>query len=257
MKNRAVLLIAVAGICLLPFFASAQGQKGVQPVEERLVYGYERSASVVLHSQGLGLGYLWARIHTSQKTSFFGIELVSFSSLKEVSMYNPYVYLNGSSFIYGKLNSVFDLRCAYGQSFQFTRKPSWGGVEIRWKYAVGASIASLKPYYYYFEVIDAATSDIILQEGRFDDESIVWIDIYGRCPYSKGINEMRLSPGVGARLSLAADFAKSRTRIRTLEVSVMAEYFPLNVPIMYAQKNERLFVTFGLSYSFGVRYNKY
>lgn len=223
-----------------------------QDAKEHIVYGHERSAKLTVHSQGFGVGFRKARINTASASMFYEAEAVSLRSLKELSLINT--YYGWKTFVYGKLNSVVDLRGLVGQSSRISRKPSWGGVELRWDYSAGVSLAMVKPYYYYF-FTNASSLQIV--EGRFDDESIEWIDIYGRCPFSKGLSELRLSPGVVGRLSLNADFSKTKTRIKMIEVSANVEYFPLHVPIMYGQSEDRLYVTLGISYFFGVRYNKY
>jgi len=221
-------------------------------VRERLVYGRERSAKLTVHSQGMGAGYRWTQINSASVNTFFEVEGVTLRSLKELSMINT--YYGWKTFIYGKLNSAFDLRALVGRSFRISRKPSWGGVEFRWDCSAGASLVMLKPYYYYFFV---NSSSLQIVEGRFDDESIEWIDIYGRCPFNKGLSELKLSPGLIGRLSLSADFSKTKTRIKTIEVSANVEYFPLRVPLMYNQQRDKLYITLGISYLFGVRYNKY
>ena len=56
---------------------------------------------------------------------------------------------NTRPFVYGKLNYVYVIRLGYGEDRRIFGKPYWGGIETRWTYEGGISLALLKPYYYY------------------------------------------------------------------------------------------------------------
>jgi hypothetical protein len=121
---------------------------------------------------------------------------------------------------------------------------------------VGASLALLKPYYYYVIDYQPGTSgDYVetVEEHTFEPG----LNILGRAAFTKGLLETKVSPGVNASVGLSFEVGKSRTRAQSIDVEVKAECFPLGISIMDSERNRRFFLTFMLSYNFGSRFNKY
>ena len=184
--------------------------------------------------------------------------MVSLRSLKEIKTLNISTY-NMRPFVYGKLNYAYVARFGYGEERRIFGKPYWGGIETRWTYEFGASLALLKPYYYYvtiYKQLDDGTFWETYDEQTFDNKD-QWVDVLGRSSFTKGIAETKLSPGFHASLGLSFDIAKSRTSVQAINVDVKAECFPLGISIMDSERNRRLFITFMLSYNWGSRFNKY
>ena len=257
---RCILMLTLFGAC--PFLLSAQNidiqDENDKPLEERLVYDHQNTFHVTLHSQGLGAGFKIGRIKSIHRTCNWETQVVSLHSLKEIKTMNLSTY-NTRPFVYGKLNSTYVVRFGYGEERRIFGKPYWGGIETRWTYEFGASLALLKPYYYYVSVYkqlgDGSYWETI-EEQTYDDKS-QWIDILGRASFSKGLDETHLSPGAHASVGLSFDFGKSRSRVQAINLDIMAEYFPLGVSIMNSERNRMLFVTFILSYNWGSRFNNY
>ena len=226
-----------------------------KPIEERLVYNHQNSYNIAIHSQGFGAGVKIGRIKNIHLVRNWETEIVSLHSLKEINTLNMSSY-NTRPFVYGKLNYAYVVRFGYGEDRRIFGKPYWGGIETRWTYEAGASLALLKPYYYYVVTYRPnATGGYIetIEEQTFERGS----DILGRSAFTKGIAETKLSPGVHASLGLGFDIGKSRTRVQSINVDAKAEFFPLGVSIMESEQNKRLFITFMLSYNWGTRFNNY
>lgn len=261
-RSRLVLrlmMTALFGACafLLPAQEIGIGSNDDKPIEERIIYNRQNTFHVAIHSQGFGAGFKLGKIRTINKTTFWQADIVSLHSLKEIKTIN---LLNFTTrpFVYGKVNSVFALRFGYGAEKRIFGKPYWGGVETRWTYEVGASLAFMKPYYYYVVVYESyGDNDYIEKEmDQTFDTHDQWIAIIGRSAFGKGITETRLSPGIHASTGISFDFAKTRTRVRALNVDVIAEYYPLGVTIMDGQRNPWFYLTLMLSYNWGERFNK-
>lgn len=254
-------LLTLALAC--PFLLSAQeidiDSPNDTPVEERIVYNHQNTFYAILHSQGFGAGFKIGKIksiHTTTQWEFNATSLHSLKELKIISGYNP---AGGRPFVYGKLNSVYVARFGYGQEKRIYGKPYWGGVEVRWIYEGGVSLALLKPYYYYvitYKPSGNGTYVETLEELRFDDQS-QWMDIYGKAGFLTGINETTLSPGIHVKGGISFDFGSSRARVQAVNIGAMAECFPMGVSIMDSQRNRPFFLTFFLSYNWGSRFNKY
>ena len=228
-----------------------------KPLEERIVYSHQNTTHLAIHSQGFGAGFEIGRIRTINRTTHWEAEVISLHALKEIKTVNVSTYYT-KPYIYGKLNSAYVVRFGYGEERRIYGKPYWGGVETRWTYAGGASLALLKPYYYYV-VVYAPTStgyEEIVEEQTFDQKD-QWVDIVGKASFTKGLNQTKLSPGVYASLGLSFEFGRSRTHVQAVNVKAIAEGFPLGAPIMDGQRNPWLYLTLHLSYSWGSRFNKY
>ncbi len=252
-----LLMLTLFGACsfLLPAQnIDIQGEDD-KPIEERLVYSHQNSFKVAIHSRGFGAGFKIGRIKSIYLIRNWEAEIVSLHSLKEIKTLNLSTY-NTRPFVYGKLNYVYVIRFGYGEDRRIFGKPYWGGIETRWTYEAGASLALLKPYYYY--VITYQSSPTGGYTERIEEKTFEpSLDILGRSAFTKGIGETKLSPGIHASLGLGFDIGKSRARAQSINVDVKTEFFPLGVSIMDSERNKRLFITFMLSYNWGSRFNKY
>ena len=250
-----LLTLLVACAFLLPAQNIAIQSENDKPLEERLVYSRQNTYKVALHSQGLGLGFKIGKIKTINLTRNWIGEVVSLRSLKEIKTITISQYTT-RPYVYGKLNYAYVLRFGFGEDRLIYGKPYWGGVETRWTYSVGASLALLKPYYYYVVAYQPSTSgDYVetVEEHTFEPG----LNILGRSSFTKGLLETKVSPGVNASVGLSFEVGKSRTRVQSIDVEVKAECFPLGISIMDSERNRRFFLTFMLSYNFGSRFNKY
>ena len=255
-----LFMLTLFGACafLLPAQNIDIQSEDDKPIEEKLVYNHQNTFNVAIHSRGFGAGFKIGRIKSINLTRNWEAEVVSLRSLKEIKTLNISTY-NMRPFVYGKLNYAYVARFGYGEERRIFGKPYWGGIETRWTYEFGASLALLKPYYYYvtiYKQLDDGTYWETYDEQTFDHKD-EWVDILGRSAFTKGLGEIKVSPGVHASLGLSFDFAKSRTQVQAINIDVKAEYFPLGVSIMDSERGKKVFITFMLSYNWGSRFNKY
>ena len=251
------LMLTLFGACafLLPAQNIDIQSENDKPLEERLVYTHQNSFKVAIHSQGFGAGFKIGKIKSIHLTRSWQGEVVSLRSLKEIKTITISQF-NSRPFIYGKLNYAYVIRFGYGADRLIYGKPYWGGIETRLTYEFGASVALLKPYYYYVVAYQPSTSGgyvETIEEQTFERG----MNILGRSAFTKGIAETKLTPGAHVSLGLSFDIGKSRTRVQSINVDVKAECFPLGVSLMDSERNKRFFITFMLSYNWGSRFNKY
>ena len=209
-----------------------------------------------VHSQGLGLGFKTGKIRNIDKTTYWDFELSYLRSRKQIKLANLF---SATSFVYGKLNDVLILRGGYEVSHRIYGKPYWGGVELRWLYEAGAELAILKPYYYTVVVAEPSGTGVYNQIRKYDtfDHSDEWIEIIGRAPFKYGLDELKLRPGIYAKVGLEFEIGSSRTRAQSIEVGAVAEYFPQGLPLMAENPAAYFIPTLYLSYNWGSRYNNY
>ena len=254
-----IILLTLFGACafLLPAQEIDIQSDEDRPIEERIVYGHQNTTNVAIHSQGFGAGFKIGRIKTINRTVNWEVELASLHALKEIKTINVSTYYT-RPYVYGKLNNAYVVRFGYGEEHRIFGKPYWGGVETHWTYEVGASLALLKPYYYYVLVYYPASNgyDEIIEEQTFDQKD-QWVEIIGKAAFTKGLNQTKLSPGAHASVGLNFEFGKSRTQVQSINVKAVVEGFPMGVAIMVGQRNQWFYLTLHLSYNWGSRFNKY
>lgn len=251
-----IIMLTLFGACafLLPAQEIEIRDDDDKPVEERIVYSRQSTTHLILHSQGFGAGFKTGRIRSINRTTLWEAEVVSLHALNEIKILNMASY-QARPFIYGKLNSTFVARFGYGEERRIFGKPYWGGVETSWTFEGGASLALLKPYYYYVITYVPTSSgyESIVEEQTFTPTA----EIVGKAPFTTGIGQTRLSPGVHASAGMRFEFGKSRTHIQAINVKAVVEGFPLGARIMEGQRNPWLYLTLHLSYNWGSRFNKY
>lgn len=258
MRKTAYLLLIVAGL-MFSMSSVAQNFALADTLDNMIIYSNERSGVAIAHIHGFGLGYRTGKNITSFRTRIFAFEAVTMRSAKEIRTINPYLE-NSKRYVYGKLNSIFVLRAAYSNKYLLNRKPYWGGVELRWLYELGASVAFEKPYYLFvvnYLQLPSGEVGYEIVTSKFNSNNYSWDDIYGRAPFSKGLNEIRLVPGAYAKLGLNFEFGEVRTATRAAEIGVSLDIYPQGVHIMDDNRNQVFLLNFYISYAFGKRFNKY
>ena len=254
-----IVMLMLFGACafLLPAQEIDIQSNDDKPIEERIVYSRINSTHLAIHSQGFAAGFNFGRIKSVNRTVLWQIEVASLHALKEIKTINVSTYYT-RPYIYGKLNNAYVIRFGYGEERKIFGKPYWGGVETRWTFEAGASLALLKPYYYYVLVYHPTSTgyDEVIEEQTFDQKD-QWVEIIGKASFAKGLNQTKLSPGAHASVGLSFEFGKSRTRLQAIKVKAVAEGYPMSAPIMDGQRNKWFYLTLHLSYHWGSRFNKY
>ncbi len=246
-------------LSIVPIMSSyAQISEDFDSIENMIIYSHERFGHAIAHNLGVGIGYRLGKNINAYNTRFFSGELVTIRSPKQIKTINPY-YSNSRRYVYGKVNDVVIARAGFGYRKLLNGKPYWGGVEVRWIYEAGASVAVEKPYYLFVVKIEQGSGGGYLYniETEQFDPNTSWDDIYGRAPYTKGLNEINVVPGLFFRSGFSFEFGTIKTRLKAVEAGAMLDFFPSGVTIMSENANQPMFLTLYLAYSFGKRINKY
>jgi hypothetical protein len=225
-------------------------------LENKILYNRQRTFGVVLHNLGLGVQFRYGKRLSIFKTRMWEFEFVNQRSYKQIRLQT--YFPNARSYIYGKLNNAYFLRGGMIWKKLLNRKPYWGGVELRFTYGGGISLGIAKPYYYYI-IYTTSSGEFIdyLQLERFDPGKHSTTDIYGRGPFSKGLNEITLHPGIYLKAGLNFEFGVRSTKIKALEIGAGLDVIPMGLSIMANKPNQILFPNLFLNFSFGKRFNKY
>ncbi len=233
-------------------FSQKEEPAGYDSIAETILLKKEMTGGLTIHNLGVGFNFRKGVNKTFFNSRIFEVEFVSMKHPKQIRVINPYYY-NAKSYVYGKLNHVYILRASYGFKKLLNRKPYWGGIELRAVFMGGISIAFAKPVYLYFW----DETYTFIKEEKYNPNNVYHNSeyIYGRAPFTDGLGELRVYPGILAKAGLNFEFGTLNSKIRALEAGAELEYFPDAIPIMAYNPPENLIITFYLNFSLGKRYN--
>lgn len=246
---------------LLPFLPAWGQEEDKVPFEEidtilnKVILKKEMMGGATFNTSGWGLLFRKGYNMNAFKKNLWELEFVGIRAKKQVriNFYGAY-FSNANSYIYGKLNKVFTLRGGLGQQFLITRKPYWGGVEMRVSYYGGLSIGIAKPIYLY--IINQNDYHTITSEKYNPSEHFI-DNIYGRAPFIDGIDETSFHPGAYLKAGLNFYFGQYNTSIKLLEAGIIIDGYITPIEIMAFSKTNYYFINLYVSVSFGKRYNKF
>lgn len=238
-------------LTFLFIFLSSQAQE-LDNSEVGLIYKREQSMGINLNTDGWGFDYRLGFFKTGYLKRTMDISFSFIRDPKETRYYNSYDQ-SSKSFIYGKERNFYSLRFLYGNQKDLSNKPYWGGVDIRWLNLFGFNLGIGKPIYLY--VVDQA-NDGVLDLQRYDPVRHNLSNIYGRGPYSKGLSELEVFPGISFKTALNVEYGSIPEKTRSIEAGIIFNGYLRPYNIM-AYSDARYFdMSVYLSFNFGKRYNK-
>ncbi len=217
--------------------------------QQKVFFRNERSFAILLNTDGIGLGYRGARRIDFRNKRIFEIDLGTLRNSKEYKQ--PSQYIQGGSFIFGKLNSVIYLRSGIGHQHEIYKKADLGGIAIRYFYSAGPVLAIYKPIYYRVLYFPTGTTYEIREE-KFDVSLAASQDIYSKAPFTRGLNEIKVMPGLYGKGGFNFEYSKEDKIIHAIEVGAQINAFPKKIPIMANTNNKMIFFSLFVSYRFGV-----
>lgn len=244
-KIKKYLLI----ICLYHLVALTLFAQGELSDQSRIFYRNEKSIGVLLNSNGYGLSGRYAKRINARRKTIYELDLIGIKHPKEVKITN--YYGSNKSYVFGKLNSFFNIRAGYGWQKEMFRKIDRGGISIRRYYSFGPTLGILKPVYY--EIIqsnNADPNDRFLTQEKFNSATHQG-NIWGKASFFKGIDEISLMPGAYGRFGISFEYSRHDITLHALEAGIALDIFPKKIPIMATEKNNFAFFSLFVSYRFG------
>lgn len=234
-------------IVILSNFITAYSQDLTENMP-KIFYKNEKTIGVHLNTNGWGVGYRYGdRINYFEKR----IYEVDFSILKHPKeVKSSSTFISSESFVFGKLNYIFDLRVGYGKQNEMFTKRDPGSVAIRYYYSVGPSVAIQKPIYY--EILYPVNDSVYgIRKEKFNADIHTSGDINGKTSFFDGIDEISLIPGAFFKFGINFEFSQSETLIHSLEAGAIIQTYLDNLEIMDVDDNQQLYFTLFVSYRFG------
>jgi hypothetical protein len=242
---KKLLIIAV----LILIGKSSLYAQGELDEQQKVFFRNEKSFGFTLNSDGWGFGYRGAKRIDFRNKKLFEIEGGVLKHPKEYKISNPYT--TGGNFVFGKLNSTFYLRGGAGRQHELYKKADLGGIAIRYFYSGGPVLAIYKPIYYRV-LYPISVNEFIIREEKYSSSIAVPQDIYGRASFTKGLNEIKVMPGLYAKGGFNFEYSKEDKVIHAIEVGAQINAFPKKIPIMATTTNKAVFFSLFVSYRFGM-----
>jgi len=253
MVSRITYLFLLISLCF-PAYQSYSQDVESDTILDQVLLRKKMSGGIVLHNRGWGFQFQKGRNITFFKSVIWEASAVSMKSPKQVRTINPY-FSNAKSYFYGKINHVFVFRGGIGFDKMLNRKPYWGGVEIRLVGFGGVSLAITKPVYLYILKFTSSYYDYQIVIEKYDPEKHFLDNIYGRAPFSRGLGELRLYPGIYGKFGMNFEYGHYNSKIKSVEVGAVIEFFPIPVPVMAFNESDYYFLTLYINISIGKRFN--
>lgn len=222
-----------------------------QPSDDvKVLYRNEMSGGFIIHTGGFGVNFRRGKHVTGFSKRILELEMVNMRHPKEVKIVND-IFDNSKGFFYGKLHSMLILRPGIGLQKVIYTKPEKNGVEIRTVTSFGLSLGLAKPVY--LEILHQTQQpfEYELSTEKYDPEKHDIDDIYGRAPYFKGFEEMKIFPGGYARFGLNFEYGAYDDDVKALETGIIVDVYPKVVPLMAHSKNQQVFVSLYLNFLYG------
>jgi hypothetical protein len=237
----AVIILVTTTLCF------GQGELDLQ---QKAFYRNERTFGVLLSTDGYGIGYREGKRIDFRNKRLYEIDLGILKHPREIRLQNP-AFQTGSTFVFGKLNSVIFLRGGLGKQHELFTKEDLGGVAVRYFYSAGPDFIFYKPIYYKV-LYPVSSTTYSIREEKFQESIHSVYDIYSKASFTKGLKELGVVPGIYGKAGFNFEYSKQDKIIHAIELGSTLNIFPKKIPIMASADNKSIFLSLFVSYRMGL-----
>jgi hypothetical protein len=241
------------------------GQNNYQ-TRKGVIFSKESSFNIKPHTNGIALGLQFGKIQSYNRTTYWGLELGELRHIKETRQNKQSLIASVDAsfrgFVFGKQNNFFALRGNFGQKVYLSEKARRKGLALGLDYSAGPSLGLLKPYYLILRYVPEDFVRNYRSEKFSAENADRFLDvnsIFGADGFSKGLGEIKMTPGLHAKASLHFDWGAYDEFVKAFEVGIMGDFYFKEVPIMVespsipAVRNQALFLNLFLMVQLGKR----
>ena len=109
----------------------------------------------------------------------------------------------------------------------------------------------LKPVYLQILEPTGISGQFDLSIKRYNPSDHYVDNIYGRAPFTEGLDKLFFRPGGYLKLGVNFEYAPFFEDVKALEVGVIADFYPKEIPIMAYTENKQIFLSFYLTLMYG------
>jgi hypothetical protein len=234
-----------------------QGEKlkEIQGVEEVDILMKENKVwGLHLRTSGYGIDYRRGKQHTTFENRFWHFSINTIKAAKETQVLNRF-YERSSSFIYAKINSVWQLSVNRGFYKNLNPKSDRSSFSVSYGFKGGATATLIKPIYLDILQKESTYQNPIIESIRYDPEIHPVEKVLGRSFFLKGIEQSRIRPSIQAEFFMNAEWHKNPRAQNLIEAGIGIDYFFQQLPIMAYEQNQQLFVNLFIRLLIGKKWN--
>jgi hypothetical protein len=213
------------------------------------LYKQQFAIGITAHTEGWGFFYRRSKIISIYAKKFWEAEAVTMHDEHEYKVSNPN-QPDASPYYFGKLNGMETVRLGLGVMQMLWRKNDLNCIQVDAVYAIGASLAILKPVY--LEIL--TSGDGLPMAEEYNPYTDTPTNIYGRASVFDGLGQLSFYPGAYGRGALNFDFSNRHQLLKSLEVGVVVDAYSNVIPMMAFAKNNQVFANLYFTISFGKRW---
>jgi len=228
----------------------------VQQENKKLIYRKANSYGIQLHGNGLGISADFINTQNYFKRKFYRFDIINIKHPKQhknTTGFGANFLSDQKPYFFGKINSFYALNASRGQMNLIADKGRKNGVELSWLYSYGISLGILKPYY----LANSNDSNNPTHIKYGDDTEELFLNPpsrnIGRGPAHLGWTEIKLYPGLQAKIGFNIDFAVFEDLVQAIEFGVMVNAYYKRVPIMLSIDNHFIYPNIYVKASMGKR----
>jgi hypothetical protein len=223
-----------------------------QAEEGVLVYRKQSIIGIQARNNGYGLFYELGRMKTTRKTNIYRLDLTEIKNPKEAKQTSGGIAgIFSNPYIYGKINSFYQLTLGFGQQYMLGQKGNKNGVAISAVYSGGLALGFLRPYY--LEIMDPNGGDNLFIKYEQDTTLFLNGDIVGGGGLGKGWGELKFKPGGFLKTALRFDYGRFNELVSGIEIGISGEFYASRIPILVKQKDKQFFFQGYIAVLFGRR----
>jgi hypothetical protein len=223
-----------------------QSEEGVLVYRKQTIFGLQG------RSNGYGAFLELGKMKTTRKTAIYRIDFTEIKHQKEEKLSGGGGLVFGNPFIYGKVNSFYQLTLGFGQQIILGQKGNKNGVAVSAIFNGGLALGLLRPYY--IEVQDPTTGDnTVIKYTTANSTLFLGPTIIGGGGFGKGWNEVKMKPGGFLKTAMRFDYGRFNEVVSGIEAGLSVEFYGSKIPIMITQKENQLFFQGYIAILFGRR----
>lgn len=220
-------------------------EEGVFDYQKQTVFGFK------INTDGLGMSVEFGRRKNNKNTNLYRIELGERKHPKEEKTAPVAQSALRNNYVYGKINNFYYSKFGIAQQKLIGTKGNKNGIEVTAIYGGGISAGLLKPYY-----IKIGRSRII-EDVKYNNNDADFLDnpqsVYGATGFTKGLNEIKLTPGAFVKTAIRFDYARYNDFVSAIETGLNVEVYSKKMQQMLLVKNQQLFYNVYVGFLFGRR----
>jgi hypothetical protein len=220
--------------------------------DANFIYRQQAVGGLTAHTEGWGFFFRRSKMVSIYRKYFWEAEAVTMHDEHEYKMSDPN-QPDATPYYFGKLNGMETVRLGVGLSQMLWRKNDLNCIQVDAVYAVGASIAILKPVY--LDILtNNSTGNVLPVPQEYNPETDTPANIYGRASVFDGLGQLSFHPGAYGRAGLNFDFSNRHKSVKAIEIGVVVDVYSDVIPMMAFAKNNQAFANLYLTFTLGKRW---